>query len=293
MSNITIQKGDTIWGLARSNGTTEDAIISANPGINPKNLKVGGTIIIPDSASNQDTAGLDIVSFGNIPKTEEKPVQTAVQPQAKPPIQSQNSSAGAKPQNNNSDVIYTVKNGDSLSKIAKANNVSSARLQKYNRIKDQNKIRVGQGLHIPPNLTEAQIKDKIKAAAKKYNIDESLILALVEHESKFDILATSHTGAAGLFQLTTIAADQVKGRKTYYVDENIETGAKYLRWCLDNTSSEEEALVAYNTGIGAMKAAKAKNTPIDSITEKKDGKGYAENIFELRKKYQPQTPPKK
>ena len=43
----TIVAGDTLYALARRYGTTVDAIIAANPGINPNNLRIGMQICIP------------------------------------------------------------------------------------------------------------------------------------------------------------------------------------------------------------------------------------------------------
>ena len=45
-------------------------------------------------------------------------------------------------------VTYTVRRGDTLSKIAKENNVTVAKLQKDNGIKNPNKIYVGQKILI-------------------------------------------------------------------------------------------------------------------------------------------------
>ena len=44
---VTIQPGDTLWALARKYNTTVEAIIQANPGIQPENLQVGQVIQIP------------------------------------------------------------------------------------------------------------------------------------------------------------------------------------------------------------------------------------------------------
>jgi LysM repeat protein len=45
----TIRPGDTLYRLAQSHGTTVEAIISANPGINPNALRVGQVLCLPPS----------------------------------------------------------------------------------------------------------------------------------------------------------------------------------------------------------------------------------------------------
>ena len=43
----TVQAGDTFFGLAQRFGTTVDAIIRANPGVDPNRLMIGQRICIP------------------------------------------------------------------------------------------------------------------------------------------------------------------------------------------------------------------------------------------------------
>ena len=46
----TVQKGDTLWSISRQfygSGARWKDIASANPGINPKRLKIGQSIVIP------------------------------------------------------------------------------------------------------------------------------------------------------------------------------------------------------------------------------------------------------
>lgn len=56
---------------------------------------------------------------------------------------------------NSSGSTYTVKKGDTLSGIAKAKGVSMANLQKWNNIKDPNKITVGQKLKLTGSSTSS------------------------------------------------------------------------------------------------------------------------------------------
>ena len=59
---------------------------------------------------------------------------------------------------------YTVKKGDTLSEIAQETGVSMANLQKWNNIKDPNKIKVGQVL----KLTGLSSSSKPSSSGKKY-----------------------------------------------------------------------------------------------------------------------------
>jgi len=43
----TIRAGDTVWALARQYGTTIEAILAANPGADPRNLRIGQRLCIP------------------------------------------------------------------------------------------------------------------------------------------------------------------------------------------------------------------------------------------------------
>lgn len=43
----TIRPGDTLYAIAKRFNTTIEAIMRANPGINPYNLLIGQVILIP------------------------------------------------------------------------------------------------------------------------------------------------------------------------------------------------------------------------------------------------------
>lgn len=47
MTPYTVRSGDTLWAIARSNGTTVDEIVAANPGIDPDNISIGQQLCLP------------------------------------------------------------------------------------------------------------------------------------------------------------------------------------------------------------------------------------------------------
>ena len=84
------------------------------------------------------------------------------------------------------DVLYTVKRGDNLTKIARAYNTTVAQLVEWNKIKDPNFIVVGQVLIVGkktpgPEPSEeyytVQRGDTLSAIAKKYGTTVAQLVA--------------------------------------------------------------------------------------------------------------------
>lgn len=94
----------------------------------------------------------------------------------------------------------------------------------------------------------------IKEKADKYNLDESLIKAVIKAESGFNPNAVSKAGASGLMQLMPGTARGLGVEDIFDVEQNIEGGAKYLRGMLDRFDGDKSlALAAYNAGPNAVK----------------------------------------
>ena len=45
--NVRVRQGDTLWSLARLYGSSTEAIRLANPGVQPENLRIGSSLIVP------------------------------------------------------------------------------------------------------------------------------------------------------------------------------------------------------------------------------------------------------
>lgn len=99
-----------------------------------------------------------------------------------------------------------------------------------------------------------EIDDIVKEKADKYNVDESLIKAIIKAESGFNSKAVSPAGAAGLMQLMPGTARGLGVNDVFDVNQNIEGGAKYLKGLLDRFDGDKKlALAAYNAGPNAVK----------------------------------------
>lgn len=115
-----------------------------------------------------------------------------------------------------------------------------------------------------------KVKPLVKKYAKKFNISENLIYAIIKTESNFNQFAMSNAGALGLMQIVPTSAGRdtykyLKGKnKTpsssylFNANNNIEMGSAYLKLlntrylsAIKNPISREYCVIsAYNTGSG-------------------------------------------
>lgn len=89
----------------------------------------------------------------------------------------------------------------------------------------------------------------IKAASEKFNMEPSLIKAVIKTESGFDHTAVSSKGAQGLMQLMPGTADAMEVDDPYNPEKNIFGGTKYLSKMMERYNNDVKlALAAYNAG---------------------------------------------
>jgi LysM repeat protein len=118
-SEYIVVAGDTLAKIAKAHGVSVKALEGANPGVDPKKLKIKQKLVIPASTKSAET--------------------TTAAP------------AGAADTGGDS---YTVKSGDTLSKIAKKHGTSIKALQAANNL-STTKIKVGDKLKIPAKAETA------------------------------------------------------------------------------------------------------------------------------------------
>jgi len=116
-SEYTIVKGDSFYTIGKKFGVSTKAIQDANPGVDSTKLKIGQKIQVPAPAGSSTTAAPTAVTA-------------------------------------DTDQVYAVKSGDTLTSIAKAHNVSVKALRSENSL-TTDRIKVGQKLKIPAKAAAA------------------------------------------------------------------------------------------------------------------------------------------
>lgn len=87
---------------------------------------------------------------------------------------------------------------------------------------------------------------------KKYNVEPSLVKAIIHVESKGKHDVRSHSGAIGIMQLTPHTAKSL-GVDPYDKEQNIHGGVKYLSYLNNKFDGDIVKVVAsYNAGEGTV-----------------------------------------
>jgi len=120
-TEYAVMKGDTFSTIAKKFGVTTKQIQEANPNVQPTKLQIGQKLQIPSPSAMINSA----------------------------PPQIPESSA-------NGEMVYTVKSGDTLSKIATDHGTTLKALRAANPTLTTDKIKVGQKLKIPAKAATAE-----------------------------------------------------------------------------------------------------------------------------------------
>jgi LysM repeat protein len=135
----TVQRGDTLSGIAANFGTTVSALMAANNLTNPNMIFAGQTLCIPGTSTPTPYASTT-GDEGYAAATVVEPV--VVDPA---PASAAATSAPAAPAGDN---LYRVERGDTLSSIAASHDTTVAALMQLNNISDPNFIYVGQRIRL-------------------------------------------------------------------------------------------------------------------------------------------------
>lgn len=99
----------------------------------------------------------------------------------------------------------------------------------------------------------SDVDNFIVESGKRNSVDPLLLYSIMHQESSFKPRAMSHKGARGLMQLMPPTASRFGVTNIWDPKQNIEGGARYMRFLLDLFSGDVRlALAGYNAGEGAV-----------------------------------------
>ena len=99
-----------------------------------------------------------------------------------------------------------------------------------------------------------RLESLITHFAQKFQLDRSLIKAVIKVESNFNPQVVSSKGAQGLMQLMPETAREIGVKNPFDPSDSIYGGSLYLRKMLDSFDRNlDYALAAYNAGPGAVR----------------------------------------
>jgi soluble lytic murein transglycosylase-like protein len=95
----------------------------------------------------------------------------------------------------------------------------------------------------------------ILQASRRFDVDVSLVKAIIKAESYFDHKAVSHKGAQGLMQLMPQTSNAMAVENPFDPEENIFGGTRYLSLLLKRFNNDKRlAVAAYNAGPERVEA---------------------------------------
>ena len=114
----------------------------------------------------------------------------------------------------------------------------------------------------------SDVDNFIVESGKRNSVDPLLLYSIMHQESSFKPRAMSHKGARGLMQLMPPTASRFGVTNIWDPKQNIEGGARYMRFLLDLFSGDVHlALAGYNAGEGAVMKYGYKVPPYNETQE--------------------------
>jgi len=119
----------------------------------------------------------------------------------------------------------------------------------------------------------------IENAARIYQVESSLIRAVIHVESAFNPKAVSPKGALGLMQLMPFMANHLQVKDPFAPEQNIAGGVKHLAFLIDRYNGNLRlALAAYNAGEEAVRRH-------GGVPPYRETINYIHRVLELQNRY--------
>lgn len=176
--------------------------------------------------------------------------------------------------------IYERPDGSKLITDKKSYNKGFKLKQSYSTTPYRSSKPASRNTHFFASPIKSQYDALIVNTALKFDLEPSLIKAIIHVESAFDRFAISRAGAMGLMQImpTTAAHYQLKENQ-FNALRNIETGVQHMSILMTRYNKDKTlALAAYNAGETAV----ARYGGVPPFEETQD---YVRKVMRLYKLY--------
>lgn len=99
-----------------------------------------------------------------------------------------------------------------------------------------------------------ELVDSIIESSEKYDVDETLVMAIAQTESCYESDAVSSVGCKGVMQTSDVLAEEAgyDGSQLFDPEVSIDVGTSYIKDKLDEFGDVALALTAYNQGAGTV-----------------------------------------
>ena len=245
-SLLTVQRGDTLWDLARSHGTSVDALKALNS-LRSDTIYAGQTLRIGGDAAPARTSsgGTHRVSRGDT--LSEIALRYGVSQSA---IASANGLSGAR--------IYagttlTIPGGASSAAGVPTSNAGAPTSDRARSSVAENRRVLAARSH----PSKAQVRQMVAATARRHGVPPSLAVAVAYQESGFQQRVVSGANAIGVMQVLPSTGRVLARQHGISLDlldpqDNITAGVLLLRQLLRSEGTDEGALAGYYQGLGSI-----------------------------------------
>lgn len=124
---------------------------------------------------------------------------------------------------------------------------------KYITVRKEPKLRTQRKVRARAVTPPAYVKELVAQASRTYQVDQSLVHAVIHAESSYNAKAVSPKGAQGLMQLMPATALRYGVRDVFDPAQNVLAGVRYLKDLLQMFGQDKAlAVAAYNAGENAV-----------------------------------------
>jgi len=304
-TTVTVDDGDTLWGLAHEHGVSVDELVAWNELDDPDRIYLGTQLIVHRPNSQVDRARAEatthtvaagetlsaiaarytlsiaeLVGLNDLDDPDHITVGAAIvvsQPVSRP-------------------ATHIVLPGQTLSAIAAEYGLSVGALVTGNGLDDPDRIRSGQKLSLAPPAVQSvtttttvapaptipaptadeptdaappvvipqpdagrtPLADAFALWSQSYGAPQELLEAIAWHASDWQPAITGPDGRVGITQLRPDAVELVSTRllgldlDPLATSDGVRLAARYLRYLIDRTHSDREALLAWHDGLGPL-----------------------------------------